>query len=210
MTKEQIANKINEFFKEYDTYNYRDNVSHKIDEEETIEEIANGLTDIDKAKEMLEKLNTFKTEAMDSECYEEAKELEKITSNINNYIESNKLLILKVEPNELPYEKEIINDLKSLQNEVDGLIEMIDIDDKTCLVCNEEGKLLGMDLNRVVGNDIIAGNFFISRFNETGDLVSLTSEQIEKYKEKYNEKSINEVDEKLVSLSFERGGKNIC
>ena len=87
---------------------------------------------------------------------------------------------------------------------------MIDIDDNICLVCNEEGKLFGMDLNRVVGNDIIAGNFFISRFNETGDLVSLTSEQIEKYKEKYNEKSINEVDEKLVSLSFERGGKNIC
>jgi anion-transporting ArsA/GET3 family ATPase len=210
MTKEQIANNINEFFKEYDTYNYRDNVSHKIDEEETIEEIANGLTNIEKAKEMLEKLNTFKVEAIDSECYEESKELEKITRNINEYIESNKLVILKVEPNELPYEKEIINDLKSLQNEVDGLIEMIDIDDDICLVCNEEGKLLGMDLNRVVGNDIIAGNFFISRFNEAGDLVSLTSDQIEKYKEKYNEKSLNEVDEKLVSLGFERGGKNIC
>ena len=40
MTKEQIASNINDFFKEYDTYNYRDNVSHKIDEEETIEEIA--------------------------------------------------------------------------------------------------------------------------------------------------------------------------
>lgn len=35
MTKEQIANSINEFFKDYDTYNYRDNVSHRMDEEET-------------------------------------------------------------------------------------------------------------------------------------------------------------------------------
>ena len=210
MTKEQIASSINDFFKEYDTYNYSDNVSHRMDEEETIEEIANGLTDINKAKEMLERLNTFKLEAKDSECYEEANHLEKITNDINNYIENNKLVILKVEPNELPYEKEIINDLKSLQNEVDGLIEMIDIDDNICLVCNEEGKLLNMDLNRVVGNDIIAGTFFISRFNEAGDLVSLTKEEIEKYKEKYNEKSINEVDEKLVSLGYEIGGKNIC
>ncbi|MFV0249715.1 MAG: DUF3846 domain-containing protein [Bacilli bacterium] len=209
MTKEQIANSINEFFKEYDIYNYRDNVSHRMDEEETIEEIANGLIDINKAKEMLDRLNTFKVKAKDSECYEEAKELEKITNNINNYIENNKLVILKVEPNELPYEKEIINDLKSLQKEVDGLIEMIDIDNNICLVCNEEGKLLNMDLNRVVGNDIIAGTFFISRFNEAGDLVSLTKEQIEKYKEKYNKKSINEVDEKLVNMGYIIGGKNI-
>lgn len=210
MTKEQIASSINEFFKEYDTYNYRDNVSHRMDEEETIEEIANGLTDINKAKEMLDRLKTFKIEAKDSECYEEEKDLEKITNNVNNYIQNNKLIILKVEPNELPYEKEIINDLKSLQKEVDGLIEMIEIDNNICLVCNEEGKLLNMDLNRVVGKDIIAGTFFISRFNEAGDLVSLTKEQIEKYREKYNEKSINEVDEKLVNMGYIIGGKNIC
>jgi len=210
MTKEQIASSINDFFKEYDTYNYRDNVSHKIDEEETIEEIANGLAEISKANEMLERLKSFKLEAQDGECYEEANQLDKIINNIDNYINEKKLVILKVEPNKLPYEKVIINDLKSLQHEVDGLIEMIDLNNETCLVCNEEGKLINLDLNRVVGNDIIAGNFFVSRFDDSGNLISLTSDQIVKYKEKYNQKSIDEVDEKIVNLMFERGGKELC
>ena len=69
--------------------------------------------------------------------------------------------ILKIEPQNLPYEKEIANDLEGIQGEVEGLFECIYLDDNCILVCNEEGKLNGMELNRRVGNDIIAGPFFI-------------------------------------------------
>lgn len=210
MTKDKIASKINDFFKEYDSYNYRDNISHNADEEETIDEIANSLTNFSKINEILEKLESFRIESLDSECLEEAHKLEEIINDIKNYVDNNSLTILKVEPEKLPYEKTIINDLKALQLEVDGLIEMIDIDESVCIVCNEEGKILNLDFNRIVGNDIIAGNFFVVGFSEEGDTISLNKEQINKYKELYNEKSIDELNNQLISIKFDRGGKELC
>ncbi len=94
--------------------------------------------------------------------------------------------ILKIEPNNLPYEKEIANDLEGIQGEVEGLFECIYLDDSCILVCNEEGKLNGMELNRRVGNDIIAGPFFIVGDSQDGEFVSLSDEQIEKYTQEFN------------------------
>lgn len=208
--REDIAYKINDFFKEFDTYNYNDNISNKFDEEETIIQISDSLTDVSKIQETLVKFEGFKIEALDNESFEEAREIEKIIIDVKNYYETNKLEVLIVEPDKLPYEKTIINDLKSLQNEVDGLIEMVDIDDNVSIICNEEGKILNLNLNRIVGNDIIAGNFFIAGFNDSGDIISLSKDQIEKYKKVYDQKSINELNEKLVNMMFERGGKELC
>ncbi|MSU03163.1 DUF3846 domain-containing protein [Tissierella pigra] len=96
-----------------------------------------------------------------------------------------KIKILKIEPQRLPYEKEISNDLEGIQGEVEGLFECIYLGDNCILVCNEEGKLNGMELNRRVGNDIIAGPFFIVGDSQDGEFVSLTDEQIEKYTEEF-------------------------
>lgn len=208
--REDIAYKINDFFKEFDTYNYNDNICNKFDEEETIIQISNSLTDVSKIQETLAKFESFKIEALDNESFEEARELEKIIVDIKNYYETNKLEVLIVEPDSLPYEKTIINDLKSLQNEVDGLIEMVDIDSNVSIICNEEGKILNLNLNRIVGNDVIAGNFFIAGFNDSGDIMSLSKDQIEKYKKVYDQKSINELNDKLAKMMFERGGKELC
>ena len=93
-----------------------------------------------------------------------------------------KIRILKIEPQKLPYEKEINNDLKGIQDEVEGLFECIYLDENCILVCNEEGKLNGMELNRRVGNDIIAGPFFIVGDSRDGEFISLKDEQIEEYK----------------------------
>ena len=210
MKKEELAEKINKFFKDYDTYNYNDNIGYNVDEEETISEIAKGITDLEKLDDMIKQLTKFHEEASLGECFDEVKELESIIKDLEEYKVNNKLLIVKVEHDKLPQEKYIINDLNAMQLEVDGLIEMVDIDDHVCIVCNEEGKMLNLDLNRVVGNDIIAGNFFVVGFNDDGDTASLTEEQVKNYKEKYNQNSINEVNEKLVSLMFERGGKELC
>lgn len=208
--REDIAHKINDFFKEFDTYNYNDNISNKFDEEETIIQMSDSLTDVSKIQETLVKFEGFKIEALDNESFEEAREIEKIIIDVKNYYETNKIEVLIVEPDKLPYEKTIINDLKSLQNEVDGLIEMVDIDDNASIICNEEGKILNLNLNRIVGNDVIAGNFFIAGFNDSGDIISLSKDQIEKYKKVYDQKSINELNEKLVNMMFERGGKELC
>ena len=50
-----------------------------------------------------------------------------------------------------------------MQRVVGGLIEEIDLNDNTVLVCNEEGKLMNLQANRSVGRDVVAGTFFYCR-----------------------------------------------
>jgi hypothetical protein len=52
--------------------------------------------------------------------------------------ENNTLRVLRVEPGKMPEEKEIGADLKSLQAEVDGMIECVHMEDGSILVCNVE------------------------------------------------------------------------
>ena len=79
------------------------------------------------------------------------------------------------------------SDLGSLQRAVGGSIEAAYFyDDPIALVCNEEGKLNGMPLNRAVKDengeimDIIAGKFFICGLGEE-DFASIPQELQDKY-----------------------------
>ena len=69
--------------------------------------------------------------------------------------------VLKVEPGKAPKIVTIPNTLEAMQQMVGGYIEVIPLDD-VCLVCNEEGKLMGLPGNRRLGNDVIAGTFFLA------------------------------------------------
>ena len=99
--------------------------------------------------------------------------------------ENKTLRILRVEPGKTPVEKEIGADLKNLQAEVEGMIECVYMEDGAILVCNEEGKLNGMTLNRRLADDIICGPFFIVGDDGEGDFTSLTDRQIADYKERF-------------------------
>ena len=77
-----------------------------------------------------------------------------------------RMTVLAVEPGKRPYVKEVDNSLEGLQKEVDGTIEAIyPFDDPVALICNEEGKLRGLALNRGLRDedgvlyDVIAGTF---------------------------------------------------
>lgn len=93
----------------------------------------------------------------------------------------NTIRVLKIEPGKMPYEKEIQNDLEGIQAEVEGLFECVYLRDNCIAVVNEEGKINGMELNRRIGNDIMAGPFFICGDSEDGEFVSLTDEQAEMF-----------------------------
>ena len=93
----------------------------------------------------------------------------------------NTIRVLKIEPGKMPYEKEMINDLEGIQKEVEGLFECVYLRDGCIAVVNEEGKLNGMELNRRIGNDIIAGPFFICGDSDEWEFVSLTNDQLDKY-----------------------------
>jgi len=68
-----------------------------------------------------------------------------------------------------------------------GYIEPIYNDDGTCLVGNEEAKLIGMDGNRHLDyGGVLAGPFFVCGTTEE-EFCGLTDEQVDKYLEKYHE-----------------------
>lgn len=104
--------------------------------------------------------------------------------------------ILFIEPEKAPKTIETEDTLSKLQALVGGSIEVVEpFPDNVCLVCNEEGKINNMLLNRIVGDDIIAGPFFITGLAD-GDFVSLTEDQIRRYGErfKYLETFVREQD----------------
>ena len=78
------------------------------------------------------------------------------------------MIILLIQPGEKPALTEINGTLESMQKIVGGYIEVLyPFDDPIALVCNEEGKLLGLPLNRGLRDgcgqlyDAIAGTFFL-------------------------------------------------
>lgn len=94
---------------------------------------------------------------------------------------------LYVEPGKEPVVVEVRNELRSLQRAVQGLIELVPLDRKTSLICNEEAKLEGMQGNRRLDSgEIIAGPFLV--VGDAGsDFCSLTDEQQERYQAKFKE-----------------------
>lgn len=94
--------------------------------------------------------------------------------------------ILIIEPEKAPFKATISGDLKSIQDIVGGHIEAIyPYDDPVALVCNEEGKLIGLPLNRKIEDyDIIAGTFFICGIGHE-DFTSLSPELSDKYQKKF-------------------------
>ena len=96
------------------------------------------------------------------------------------------LRVLMVELHESPHELFITDQLDDLQETVGGLIEVISNGDGTLLVCNEESKLNGMDGNRRLNGDVIAGPFFV--VGEDGEnFRSLTYEEMQKYMQRFKE-----------------------
>lgn len=105
--------------------------------------------------------------------------------------EPEKMTVLVVEPMKEPYTKEISPGLSSLQHEVDGYIQAIyPYEDSVAIVCNEEGKLEGMPLNRGLRDedgelyDVVAGTFLVVGLSEE-DFSSLPPDMIHKYTEHF-------------------------
>ena len=99
-------------------------------------------------------------------------------------MEEKTIKVLKVEPGEVPSVTTLENNLDALQKAVSigcdqqGLIEIIPIADNVVILCNEEGKLIGLEGNRRLGNDILVGVFYALGTDDEGNLCSLTEEQI--------------------------------
>ena len=106
-----------------------------------------------------------------------------------------KVIIIK--PFTQPYTKEIKGDLRSMQEIVGGYIEVIYPFDnpEIALICNEEGKLEGLQPNRFILNrntgvcDFICGDFFLCYTPQDGeDFESIPDNLIQYYIDKFSRK----------------------
>ena len=118
--------------------------------------------------------------------------------------------VLVVEPMKEPYVKEIAPGLHALQAEVGGdIAASYPFDDPVGLVLNDEGKLIGLDLNRSLRDehgeiyDIVAGTFLVVGLGEES-FTSLPPELAQKYMEHFKqpEQFIN-LNGQIVALPME-------
>ena len=95
---------------------------------------------------------------------------------------SDKITVLVVEPMK-PCEAREICGLEAMQSIVGGHLQAVyPFRDEVALVCNENGKILGLPYNRPLTNDrgipydMICGTFFLAGLG-VEDFVSLTDDQ---------------------------------
>lgn len=115
----------------------------------------------------------------------------------------NLLKIVYVEPRRPPFEAEVGDDIRSLQRAVGGLIELVGNGDGTMLVCNDEGKLMGMEGNRRIrdGSTIIAGPFFIVG-DDGENFRSLTESEAAEYMDRFAQPEDISQDEVESDMGF--------
>ena len=101
--------------------------------------------------------------------------------------------VVVVEPKKKPVVQDIGSDLESMQRIVGGFIQAIyPFEEPVALICNEEGKLLNLPLNRALrddkGNvyDIISGTFFVCAAPpDSNHFAGLTDQQVKTYMERF-------------------------
>ena len=102
--------------------------------------------------------------------------------------------VVVVEPKKKPVVQDIGSDLESMQKIVGGYIEAVyPFEEPVALICNEEGKLRNLPLNRALrdneGNvyDVISGTFFLCAAPPDSDhFAGLTDQQAKTHMERFD------------------------
>lgn len=89
------------------------------------------------------------------------------------------ITIVVKEPHKMAYSKDVEDDLKEYQKILGGYLEFIGFDERQVLLCNELGKLIGLEDNLLVPGDTIVGNVIIVG-TDGEEFRSLTSEEVSK------------------------------
>ena len=99
--------------------------------------------------------------------------------------------VVMLEPGKPARIVDLDRSLEGMQKAVGGYIEAYyPFEEEVCIICNEEGKIIGLPLNRAIYNDekeiidVIAGTAFICSVGEE-HFESLTPEQAQKYRKQF-------------------------
>ena len=162
---------------------------------------------------------------MQMESWDEAREwLEgvvfddpEVAENVHNLLHPEKpaeMTVLVVEPMKEPRVVTMPTGLEALQKAVGGYIEAVyPFEDPVALICNEEGKFAGLELNRGLYDDkgklydILAGTFLVTGLTED-NFGSLSPELIEKYTDMYRTPQMFiRVNGELMAVPVKEAGK---
>ena len=102
--------------------------------------------------------------------------------------------VVIVEPEKKPRVQNIEDSLASMQEIVGGTIQAVyPFDESVAMICNDEGKLLNLPLNRALRDgdgsiyDIVAGTFFLCGAPANSDRFdSLTEEQVQHFLNRFS------------------------
>ena len=83
-----------------------------------------------------------------------------------------------------------------------NIMEVIPLEE-ICLVRNERGKLMGLPGGRRLGNDVIAGTFFLAGDSPASGFCSLTPEQIDLWGRYFAQPEVFQPDEVERSIRIE-------
>ena len=116
-------------------------------------------------------------------------------------LDTRTMRVVLVEPGKAARVAEIDGSLEGMQKTVSGYIQAVyPFEETVCLVCNEEGKLEGLPLNRALRDedgdiyDVVAGTFMVVGLTDDS-FGSLTVEQMQKFSDHFK------VPEQFVKLS---------
>ncbi len=199
MKKIELATKIVDFFKEYDFYNFQDNMIG--DEEDEIYRIASSLFNIESINEMINQLTKFSCLAKEENIKEYAS-LKKLINELSDFKNKNSLDVLIIKPNAKPKLKTIINDFESIERELNGNASVLKYKDNYNIYYDEQVEIKNEEQNRVINEKIISGKFIIVA-NKNNMRNSLTTEEVNNLLlefEEYYKPKINEIE----------GGKKLC
>lgn len=148
------------------------------------ERLSNNVYHYDSKAHIFENARTFEARVAAKEEILTDEPFDKV---VEETLAKETIKVLLVEPEERPRVVEIGTGLEDLQHAVGGDIEVVyPFEDRVGLIVNEEGKLIGLPLNRALRDennelyDIIAGPFLVAGLTED-NFGSLTEEQIGKF-----------------------------
>ena len=129
--------------------------------------------------------------------------------------DKDKITVLVVEPMKEPYTKEIDSGYKAMQKEVGGLIQVTyPYDDLVGIICNDEGKINGLPLNRAIYDengtmiDIMAGTFLVVGLGDE-NFTSLDADLIKKFSDKFkNPEQFFRLGNEIVAIPVKPSIKN--
>ena len=131
---------------------------------------------------------------------------------------SEKISVILIEPGKYPKRIEIEDTLEAMQETVGGYIEeYMPFADDVAIICNEEGKMNGAELNRAIYSDdkemldIIAGKFFIAYAPiESEKLLSMPKNLMKKYEDKFKyPERFYQTDNGIVAKAYKPVSKNM-